>query len=1000
MGRQKNVLIVVAGLWLLLVFSQNAFALTPTEAGQKGIDWMVPDTISWQNRNTCFGCHVQGETIWGLSIGKSRGYTIDTQKMKFLVDSVKNWQCLTDGSWYWGWSCTSTWRNETTVYAASALAFYDRMVATDAQDSLLKAAAYLKAKQLPGGYWTMNSNGGIIMNGPYYWGTAMGIIAMKRAADLTSDTGYKTSYEKAVAWLKTQTSTLVQDNAFMLIGLLEGGVPNTDQAVTNIKNKLLSYQNSDGGWGTYRGYSSNAYNTGQAVYSLRLAGMLLQDSQIDAGIKWLVANQNSAGYWPTGSSGTSTLFSSTMWPVIALGQFGTLGVEISADPLMQQIFANDPLPQTAQYTITVKNTGTQIKDDTYDLSVTGAMEGWTALLSQPSVTLVPGESGNVILTVTAPPGLPLGLPSMLTINAVSKTSKDVTASVMVTTYTPPEPPVTGHKTSVSIVQGNNSVISVCDKITLSAEVIDQVSGAKLAGPGIGAVNFLVAGIAVGSATDEAGQGTFTVAWTPGSDWTKLNSQSVLAVYSGFDFPDTEADLLSSHATGSITINPGVCNQAPVANAGQNQTLECGGPGGTLVTLDGSKSSDPDGDQLIYTWTWRGGNASGVRPSVTLPYGTTTVTLVVNDGKTDSLPAETTITVKDTMAPVTSLVSIGGVVGSNGWYRSPVTITLLAADLCSGVKQITYAVDGTANTVSGASASFPVTSEGTHQVTYYAADGEGNTETSHPLTIKIDQTAPTIDAKSFPAPNGNGWTNTDVAVKFECNDAPVGIASGIAGCTAPVTIMTDGAGQTVTGTAEDNAGNTTNTSATLNIDKTAPIITATVSPAANANGWNNSDVTITYTCSDTMSGIASCPAPVTVTTEGAGQLITGTAVDKAGNSATVPVTLNIDKSAPVIPSLIAGPSILWPPNHKMVDVLISGGAIDAYSNIASIVITVSDEYGIYNMTVPGFGSIIQLEAWREGTDRDGRNYTITAVVTDKAGNQSTSTKTVLVPHDMR
>ncbi len=81
-------------------------------------------------------------------------------------------------------------------------------------------------------------------------------------------------------------------------------------------------------------------------------------------------------------------------------------------------------------------------------------------------------------------------------------------------------------------------------------------------------------------------------------------------------------------------------------------------------------------------------------------------------------------------------------------------------------------------------------------------------------------------------------------------------------------------------------------------------------------------------------------------------------------------------------------------------MISGGAIDAYSNIASIVITVSDEYGIYNMTVPGFGSIIQLEAWREGTDRDGRNYTITAVVTDKAGNQSTSTKTVLVPHDMR
>jgi hypothetical protein len=53
-----------------------------------------------------------------------------------------------------------------------------------------------------------------------------------------------------------------------------------------------------------------------------------------------------------------------------------------------------------------------------------------------------------------------------------------------------------------------------------------------------------------------------------------------------------------------------------------------------------------------------------------------------------------------------------------------------------------------------------------------------------------------------------------------------------------------------------------------------------------------------------------------------------------------------------------------------------------------------------MTVPGFGSAIPLESWRAGTDMDGRLYTITAVVTDKAGNQSRGTTTVLVPHDMR
>jgi hypothetical protein len=187
---------------------------------------------------------------------------------------------------------------------------------------------------------------------------------------------------------------------------------------------------------------------------------------------------------------------------------------------------------------------------------------------------------------------------------------------------------------------------------------------------------------------------------------------------------------------------------------------------------------------------------------------------------------------------------------------------------------------------------------------------------------------------------------------------------------------------------------------VSIDKTPPTITASVSPRPNANGWHKTPVTVTFTCSDTLSGMDLCPSPVTVATEGAGQVITGTAVDKAGNTAAAAVTLNIDASAPAIPSLSAGPSVLWPPNHKMRDVVINGLAQDSVSDIASIVIKVTDEYGIHTRTVPGFGSVIQLEAWREGSDRDGRHYTITAVVTDKAGNQTTATTTVLVPHDMR
>jgi hypothetical protein len=114
-----------------------------------------------------------------------------------------------------------------------------------------------------------------------------------------------------------------------------------------------------------------------------------------------------------------------------------------------------------------------------------------------------------------------------------------------------------------------------------------------------------------------------------------------------------------------------------------------------------------------------------------------------------------------------------------------------------------------------------------------------------------------------------------------------------------------------------------------------------------------------------------------------------------------MSINIDKTSPSIPALSANSAILWPPNHKMVNVLIGGSVADGGSGIATTIITVTDEYGKYNKTVTGgFGSVVPLESWREDTDMDGRLYTITAFTTDEAGNHSTGTTTVLVPHDMR
>jgi hypothetical protein len=84
------------------------------------------------------------------------------------------------------------------------------------------------------------------------------------------------------------------------------------------------------------------------------------------------------------------------------------------------------------------------------------------------------------------------------------------------------------------------------------------------------------------------------------------------------------------------------------------------------------------------------------------------------------------------------------------------------------------------------------------------------------------------------------------------------------------------------------------------DATKPTSNGTPSPAANAAGWNNIDVSVSFKCDDNLSGVASCGPAQTVAAEGAGHSATGTAVDNAGNSETTTVSdINIDKTAPGI-----------------------------------------------------------------------------------------------------
>jgi PKD domain len=123
------------------------------------------------------------------------------------------------------------------------------------------------------------------------------------------------------------------------------------------------------------------------------------------------------------------------------------------------------------------------------------------------------------------------------------------------------------------------------------------------------------------------------------------------------------------------------NSRPTAKAGANQSVMVG----TTVHLDGSQSSDPDGDALHFQWTFTarptGSTAQLSDPTAVQPTfvvdrpGTYTVQLIVNDGIENSLPTTVQISTENSppvaKAGANQTVVVGTTVSLDGSQSSDV-----------------------------------------------------------------------------------------------------------------------------------------------------------------------------------------------------------------------------------------------------------------------------------------------------------------------------------------
>ena len=152
------------------------------------------------------------------------------------------------------------------------------------------------------------------------------------------------------------------------------------------------------------------------------------------------------------------------------------------------------------------------------------------------------------------------------------------------------------------------------------------------------------------------------------------------------------------------------------------------------------------------------------------------------------------------------------------------------------------------------------------------------------------------------------------------------------------------------------------------------IAATLSPAPNSAGWNNSNVTVSFVCSGGVAPVQ-CPPSQLVISDGT-QTITGTATDASNATVSVSTTVKLDKTAPAL-------SITSPANN-----------ITVTSSPLAITGTVSDvTSGVSTVVCAGHAATIQAGTFSCSVGLASGRNSIAVTATEVAGNSTSQTLTI-------
>jgi len=264
-------------------------AANAREATERSMPLLQSSAEGMLSQGGCIACHGQDVTHVAATLASRKGWKVNSESYDRSLKVIRSgWiasdqgmlQSIEAGGW-----------PDIQNYASFALASSNEPASWNS-DVFVR---YLISKQRSEGNWhVIGASRAPIQDGDLSR-TALSIRTLSSYGIPARKTEIDERISRAANWLAAQAPVSTEDRVMQLLGLK--WADKHSPLREDRKKELLALQRSDGGWAQTPNLNSDAYATGEVLFTLREMGVPSSDAVVRKGVEFLLKTQRADGSW-------------------------------------------------------------------------------------------------------------------------------------------------------------------------------------------------------------------------------------------------------------------------------------------------------------------------------------------------------------------------------------------------------------------------------------------------------------------------------------------------------------------------------------------------------------------------------------------------------------------------------------------------------------------------------------------------------------------------------